>query len=380
MAERYPIMVLGGYGVFGERICRRLAKDPAIRLIIAGRSSSTAMTLAAMIRAETPNARVSGIAIKVPDNLGAALTAHKPKLVIHCCGPFQGQGYEVPAICIDRAVHYMDLADDRTFVAKFDGLDDAARKRGVLAVSGVSTLPGLSSTVVEHLKPAFSRMRRISIGIAPGNKMPWGLACVEAILSYTGKPVWRWRNSRWTHTHGWQDLIGRSIQGPVIGNLGRRWFAACDVPDQALFPECYPQIESFSFHAGLEVPLLHFGLWAFSWPVRLGLVGSLGPAAPLFHRTAKLFEPWGTNRGGMFLEISGDGLDGAPLSRAWNLIAGAGDGPLIPSIPAVILARKLAHDGIARRGAMPCLNMFTLEDFSTAVGDLDIAFEVVEGV
>ncbi|MDD9915985.1 MAG: saccharopine dehydrogenase NADP-binding domain-containing protein [Rhodospirillaceae bacterium] len=377
MPERFPILVLGGYGVFGSRICRRLARDPGIRLIIAGRSAARAESMADAVYAETPDAEAMGIAIDMNENLGAVLDAQRPKLLIHTVGPYQGQHYRVVEQCIERGIHYLDLADDRTFVAKFDRLNAAAKKQKTLAVTGVSTLPGLSSAVVESLRPKFARMRELSIGITPGNRTPRGLAVVAAILSYAGKPMPRWTAGRWSYTHGWQDMQQRSIQGPTIGALGLRWFAACDVPDQALFPGRYPELERVTFHAGLELWLLHFGLWGFSWSVRLGLVRKLDAAAPFFKQVADRLEPFGTDRGGMFVEITGEDVDGNPLTKSWQLIAGAGDGPWIPCIPAVILARKLAHDEIKTRGAMPCCNMITLAEFADAVSDLDIAFETV---
>ena len=68
MPERFPILVLGGYGVFGSRICRRLARDPGIRLIIAGRSAARAESMASAVCAETPDAEAIGIAdIMQPD-------------------------------------------------------------------------------------------------------------------------------------------------------------------------------------------------------------------------------------------------------------------------------------------------------------------------
>lgn len=377
MSDRYPILVLGGYGVFGSRICRRLAVDPAIRLIIAGRSGGKAEALAAAIGSETPGADATGVALDMEDDLADALRRHKPKLLIHTVGPFQSQDYRVAETCIDLGIHYLDLADDRAFVTGFAVHDAAARKRKTLAVSGASTLPGLSSAVVESLRPDFATMKRLAIGIAPGNRAPRGLAVVEAILSYAGKPMPRWADGRWTQTRGWQDMHRRGIQGPTIGALGPRWFAACDVPDLALFPDRHPELEDVAFHAGLELPLLHFGLWGVSWPVRFGLVRHLETAAPLFKRVADGFERFGTDRGGMFVEISGEDTDGDPLTRCWQLIAGAGHGPWIPCIPAVILARKLANGEIKTRGAMPCYDMIDLAGFADAVADLDIVFETV---
>ena len=39
----HGILVLGGYGFFGKRICAALAKDPAIALYIAGRDRTRAV-------------------------------------------------------------------------------------------------------------------------------------------------------------------------------------------------------------------------------------------------------------------------------------------------------------------------------------------------
>jgi hypothetical protein len=376
-ATRYPILVLGGYGVFGAKICRRLAKDPAIRIIIAGRSLEKAEALVSAIRSETPGAEVEARAVILPEGLAAALGDLGPQLVIHNAGPFQGQDYAVPKACIEGGVDYLDLADDREFVAGFDVLDAAARSKGVLAVSGVSTLPGLSSTIVALLKPRFSRMRRIAMGIVPANRMPRGLAVVEAILSYTGKPVPRWSGGKWSQVYGWQELGRRRVAGPTIGDLGPRWLAVCDVADNVILPKLYPDLEEVTFRAGLELPLLHLGLWSLSWLVRTGIVPSLRPWAPLFRKVAEWLDGLGSERGGMFVEISGDDTAGQPITHCWNLIAGSGEGPWIPTLPSIILARKLARGEVTRKGAMACLDLFTLDDFHREAADLDIHDEIL---
>ena len=53
-------------------------------------------------------------------------------------------------------------------------------------------------------------------------------------------------------------------------------------------------------------------------------------------------------------------------------MAKRGHGPYVPILPAVILARKLAAGSLTRIGAMPCLGLFTLEEFEAEIGELDI--------
>ena len=64
--------------------------------------------------------------------------------------------------------HYIDLADSTTFVTGFERVDERAREAGRMAVTGASSVPGLSSTVVDSLAGAFHTVDEIDIAISPG--------------------------------------------------------------------------------------------------------------------------------------------------------------------------------------------------------------------
>jgi len=288
--------------------------------------------------------------------------------------------YAIAEICIAQGVHYVDLADARAFVAGFDRLDAAAKAAGILAVSGASSVPGLSSTAADHLTRDLRTVDDIAIAIAPGNRAPRGYALVAAILGTVGQPIPLWRDGAYGHVHGWQGLGRLRLRLPDGPDLGSRWVAACDVPDMALFPARYPGVRAVTFRAGLELWLMHFGLWALSWPVRWRWLRSLEPLAPLVLRLATLLESWGTDRGGMVVEVAGSSKDGDRRRRRWTLIATGGHGPRVPAVPAVILAGKLAR-GWSMTGAMPCLGLFDLAEFERAVEGLEVhcAVEEVHG-
>ena len=113
------VMVLGGYGNFGARICRALAADRTISLLVAGRDGSQASALAA----ELDQAHATGARAAVVDCQGPhfvqALREHQVELLIHTAGPFQGQDYAVARACAAAGAHYIDLADGRRFVCDF---------------------------------------------------------------------------------------------------------------------------------------------------------------------------------------------------------------------------------------------------------------------
>jgi hypothetical protein len=133
------------------------------------------------------------------------------------------------------------------------------------------------------------------------------------------------------------------------------------------------EIGTIRFAAGLEVKALHLGLWGLSWPVRLGLIGSLGHAAPYLLAMAGWLDVFGSGRGGFHMVLNGTGKDGKPLSERFFLIARSGHGSFIPTVPAILLARGLASGDMAVRGARPCLGLIGLDAYLAALEGLDIS-------
>lgn len=367
----WTVLLLGAYGLFGARIAARLAREPGWRLVLAGRDAGRAEALAAGCRADARTAaELVPLAIDAHGAGFAALLAReRPQLVIHCAGPFQRQGYAVARQCIEAAAHYLDLADGRDYVAGFaPALDTVARDHGRLAVTGASTVPGLSAAVIDHYRGRFARLDGIDIGISPGNRTERGLATVAAILSYVGRPLpWR-EHGREIAVHGWQRLRRHAYPAPV----GPRWLAACDVPDLALFAEHYGPLEHLRFRAGLELRRLHFGLWLLSWLVRAGFVRDLARRAAILKRSSEWFAHAGSDAGAMHVTLSGGAEDGRPRRLAWEIVARDGDGPEIPATAAVVIARKLARGEITARGARACLDLFTLGEFLESLGGFAI--------
>jgi saccharopine dehydrogenase-like NADP-dependent oxidoreductase len=94
-------------------------------------------------------------------------------LVIHTAGPFQAQGYGVARGCAAAGAHYIDLADGRRFVCDFPAaLQADFEAAGRVAVSGASTVPALSSAVVEQLCTGWQAIDSIDLCIAPAQSAP----------------------------------------------------------------------------------------------------------------------------------------------------------------------------------------------------------------
>jgi saccharopine dehydrogenase-like NADP-dependent oxidoreductase len=160
------VAVVGGAGNFGARIVRALRGDPNIELMVAGRR------IVSVAGAED----VPGALIDI-DGAGFAQAVKdlSPGLIIHCVGQFQGQDYRVANAALAAGAHYLDLADGRQFFADFaQAMNDQAVRAGRVAISGASTLPALSSAVVEELREGMSSLESIEVIIAPGQRAPRG--------------------------------------------------------------------------------------------------------------------------------------------------------------------------------------------------------------
>jgi uncharacterized protein YbjT (DUF2867 family) len=351
------VVVIGGSGNFGARICRRLARESGLEVVATGRRA-----------AGSENRAISRtvLDLNAPD-FATALAAQRPDVVIHCAGPFQGQNYHVAAAALACGAHYIDLADGREFVVQFASqVHAAALRAGRIAVTGASTLPALSSAVVDHLAQRITHIDEIDTVIAPGQHAPRGIATMAAVLGYAGRGFEWLEGGAWRTVYGWQDL--RRIEFP----FGARVAAACDVPDLTLFPERYPRLRTAVFRAALEVPLQQYGLWCMAGLRRLGLPLAAARWASPLNRAAGWFDRFGSERGGMSVRVSGTDESGRPRRATWQLVAENNHGPEIPCMAAILLTTKLAAGESFPAGARACTGMLTLADFESEFARWDI--------
>lgn len=352
------VMVLGGYGNFGARICRALAADAAIEVWVAGRDVAAAQQLVASLPA---NCGAQAVAVDMRSaGFAQVLRQCKVQLLIHTAGPFQGQDYGVARACAEAGVHYIDLADGRRFVCDFaQAVDAAFRAAGCVAVSGASTVPALSSAVVDALCAGWQRIDSIDCCIAPAQTAPRGVATMQAVLGYCGEPLRVWQHGHWQEQTGWAQPQPVAIHG-----LQPRLGAPCDIPDLELFPTHYQVTDRVEFRAAVEVR------WAQKAFALLAALRSRhwipNPAvfAAWLNAGARCLDPWGSGLGGMVVRVSGLGPEHTPMQRSWHIAADHNHGPEIPCMAAIVLARVMAAGRTWEAGAYPAVGLLALDAFT----------------
>ena len=367
------VLVVGATGAFGERLAIGLARS-RFPLVLVARGGGRLDALAGVLR--SMGAEVATLALDRAALDGArlqALKAASPDLfaVVDAAGPFQGAAPTVPRAAIAARLHCIDLADARDYVGATSNLDDEARRAGVAVLSGASSTPALSHAVLDVLTRDAVEIHAIDVAICPGNRAPRGPSVVRAILSYVGRPVQVFREGAWEMRPAWGRPERLTLKG-----LGARWVSLCDTADLDLLVERYRPRTDATFRAGLELPLMHWSLSALGLLVRAGLVRSLrGAAAPL-RTLAETLRPFGTDRGGMQVEAVMRERDGLLRRRVWTLVANGGDGPYVPTLPALAAAKMLASGELTFRGAAPAAGLIPYGAIETELAPFHIATSV----
>ncbi len=363
-------LVLGGYGNFGARICRALAGDARLQLLIGGRDLQRAQALADALPA---GAQAVALDHGAP-GFGQRLQELGVELLIHSAGPFQQQDYAVARAAAAAGAHYIDLADGRRFVCDFPAaLNSLFSEHARTAICGASTVPALSSAVVDHLCSGWQGLDSIDTCIAPAQTAPRGLATMAGVLSYCGAPLQVWDEGRWQARLGWASP--REVH---FARLRPRLGALCDIPDLELFPAHYRVGRRVMFRAALEVGMAQRGLAGLARLRAWGLIRQPARLAGLLNSSARVLDGLGSSLGGMVVRVAGRDVSGHAARRAWHIAADRDHGPEIPCMAAILLARKLADGQALAAGAFTCLGMLDLAEFEPEFARWGMLTDIVE--
>jgi hypothetical protein len=361
------VVVLGGYGYFGSVIAKALAAMPGISTVVAGRDAARASCMARTLGIQS--AALDADSASLPD----CISALRADWVVSTAGPFQGADYRVARAAAAAGACYVDIADGRDFVCGIPVLDGEARSRRVLLVSGASSVPALSSAVIDHLADEFASLQSIDIGIASSSRLP-GPATVSAVLGYCGRAFPVWRDGAWRSARGWQRLRRHHFHGANF----HRWIADCDVPDLTLLPPRYPGVLDVTFGAGAGSALGQAALFAAScWGRMAPLPGAL---RDILYRMGRLAEPFGPRRSAMFVRLAGTKEGGVGHEVSWELVAEDHHGRHIPCMGAVALIRKAQAGRLpVTSGAMACVGLLSLDEYLAELQDFPIRLHVRRG-
>lgn len=186
------IVVVGGYGAVGTAVCRHLARDARVELVVAGRREERARALASQLGA-------TGCALDAlaPEaGLASVGTVHG---VVNCFIDLERPSLALAQACAGRGVLYLDVAGIPTSHA--DGvlaLHERAVRSGATLITALGCNPGIPSLMAMDCLAHFDRVDEVDFYFALGSRLD-GLS----ILSLMGvgrlmnEPAMVWRDGAW---------------------------------------------------------------------------------------------------------------------------------------------------------------------------------------
>lgn len=365
MAQRYPVLVIGGYDPLGQLISNRLAQEDSIHLFIAGHSERRAKTWAQQLSYQYPDAKIMALSLNVHDpKLADILTATGVKLVLQASGHFaQQMTYPVVQACLKSKIHYIDLASHRDYVVNIQQFNAVAEANQLLITSGAGLFPAMSSAVIAEFRRRFVQMDQIKIHASFGQDSGDG----QDYLTPCGQAFEVWRNQNWETSHIGQDMHCERYPYPI----GKRWMGLVNPPDLTLLPHYYPEAHTITAHASQGALLYPWSCYLKSWLRRYHLTGDWLklPALPGWR------SPWlwfGSDRSAIQISVNGYNRHGKRIQSTWYLLAAGQDTLHAMIIPALVLTQKIARQEIAQYGAFPCVNLIPLEEMTALFGHYNI--------
>jgi hypothetical protein len=333
---RKRVLVLGA-GYFGRLLIDDLLRYADCDLIVASRRAFRSG------RFETAVADLWN-----PPSLERVLAG--VKIAICAAGPFQGLPTSLPDLCLKHRVHYIDLADDRSFVRKVRLL--ARGEMDTAICTGWSTVSALSGVLVQIAAEGLGTIDSIYIHMAPGNRGARHTATIASLMHSVGQQFNIFRDGVWRTVTGWSEPRDIAFPQPV----GVRRGFLVDVPDHEFFPALF-SARTVEFRTSSELPLWNRGLSLLRWLVEKRVVRNWVRWSGAFQRTAALLSWLGHDYGSIGVEVTGS------VRRKASIVADF-KAERMAVMPASIMTTLLLSD-TQHRGLVSPANWLTRDQLLT---------------
>ena len=322
------ITVFGGYGVFGSHVARSLAAT-GLCVRIAGRDVTRASRFASGL-----GAGHEGVAADANDPVSSANVLVGVRIAVNCAGPFSRMSMALPEACLAAGVHYVDIADDRGWIARLRARDAEFRARGLAAAVGCSSLPGISGALAVLAAKRLPAVERARVTLFIGNRNPKGEAAVRAAAAQLGRSF-------------------AAPQGMLRGLHGRE---VVDLPPpfgpRAVYDWESPELDLFPSLLGARAVRVLVGFEARLATRSFALLARLGPRfggfllsaiAPVARHLS------GFGHSGGFVKVELSAPDGTVAAAS---LGAARDGQRMAALPAAFVAQGLADGSVTARGVV----------------------------
>ena len=113
-----------------------------------------------------------------------------------------------------------------------------------------------------------------------------------------------------------------------------------------------------------------------TWLVHLKLIRSLADWAEPLLKISRWLDRFSSNKSGFYMQLEGRSKNNKHQCLIFDIAAHNGEGMNIPTIPAILLATRLAEGTLPQTGATPCIGLIGLDDYLDALKHYQIDWSV----
>ncbi len=336
------IAVLGGAGGIGRALVRDLLEhsDVRVRIVDANKLAARKFAdgLGDRVRVAVADAARPRTLLRALDGVQAAVS---------CIGPFYRFGVTVARAILDAGISGVDICDDYAPVRGLLALDEVAKTRKVVYVTGVGWSPGLTNMLARRVCASFDRVRQVQVRWAAGSGDYRGPAALKHLLFTSTGDVPTFRAGTVVRVEAWSEPELVEFPPPI----GTCEVAHCGHPEPLTLPE-HLKAQEVTVKGGL-VP--RWNNRAVRWAVRLGLTKddrSIEKTARLINRFGKVFLLGGgrhVGRSGALVEVVGT------RQGAWRRVRASVVDRLarLTALPAAVAVLAVARGQVKEPGLYP---------------------------
>lgn len=171
------VTVLGGCGAIGSIAVHTLVSTGLFQEVVI---ADINVEKARMLASKLAPGRVSAVKVDAGDPDSIRKAVEGSTVVLNCVGPFYKYGPTVLGTVIEAGINYVDICDDYDATGKLLEMDSKAREKGVSALIGMGSSPGISNVIVRFCADnLLDEVESIDIYHAHGGEKVEGPAVVK---------------------------------------------------------------------------------------------------------------------------------------------------------------------------------------------------------
>ncbi|MDP3772428.1 MAG: saccharopine dehydrogenase C-terminal domain-containing protein [bacterium] len=188
---QYDFAVIGANGIQG-RIVSRLLLEEGKTVFLAANDDYNIDRLI-----EHPNSEFAQIDLRDMPRAKRAIKKSGAPIIINCA--VDDFNLAVTKMVLELGKNYLDLGSEEPMWEDQFALDKDFKAKGIIAISGIGSTPGISNVMLRYVKPKFDTIETVHVGFAWDSNIPKFITpfSLDAIAWEFTKPAKNLKDGKW---------------------------------------------------------------------------------------------------------------------------------------------------------------------------------------